>query len=289
MELGKKISLYVVKKTPIGLFLNEDPNELLNSLTLPREEVATLLEDQEINLGDQVEVYCYINQEKKLTATIVPPLVLNGEIGILECVESNHYGAFLHWGYDKDVLLPFNEQLMPVKKGYTVTVGIYTDKSDRLCATQKLRKFMLMDSGYQEGDTVTGLIYDINDEMGAFVAVDNKYFGLILSNEVMPNMKRGQVVECRVTKVREDGKLNLTMNKRIDLQMDEDSTKIYEILTENGGFLPYNDKTDSETVRRIFFMSKKAFKRSIGKLYKEKKIDLTELGIKLLSDEGSEE
>lgn len=288
MELGKKIELYVVKKTPMGLFLNEDPEELLNSVTLPREQVEELTQDKELVLGDTVEVYCYTTMDKKIAVTIVPPLVCNGEIGILECVDDNQYGAFLQWGYDKDVLLPFNEQLAPVKKGHKVTVGIYTDKTDRLCATQKLRKFLRMDSTYKEGDIISGLIYDINEEMGAFVAVDNKFFGLILSNEVMPNMHVGDVITGRVTKVREDGKLNLTVNKRIDLQMDDDSRKIYEIIIENDGFLPYNDKTDSETIRRVFNISKKAFKRSVGKLYKEKKIVLSEDGIRLSDSDGNE-
>lgn len=284
MELGKKVPLYIVKMTPMGLFLNEDPEELLNSAILPKEDVVEIFGDETPELGGQVEVYCYRNKDNKLIVTTTAPLVENGEIGILECVESNHYGAFLHWGYDKDVLLPFNEQFFPVKKGHKVTVGIYTDKSGRLCATQKLRKFLRMDSPFVEGDEVSGFIYDMKEDMGAFVAVDNKFFGLIMSNEVMPNMKVGSVISGRVTKVREDGKLNLTVSKRIDVQMDEDAAKIHELLMDNGGYLPYHDKSDAETIRRVFNMSKKAFKRSLGKLYKEKRITIEEAGIRLIEE-----
>ena len=285
MELGKKIPLYIVKITPMGLFLNEDPEELLNSAILPKEDVQEIFGDEIPELGGQVDVYCYRTKDSKLVVTTKAPLVENGEIGILKCVESNQYGAFLQWGYDKDVLLPFNEQFFPVKAGYKVTVGIYTDKTGRLCATQKLRKFLRTDSPFVEGDIVSGFIYDMKHDMGAFVAVNNKFFGLIMSNEVMPSMKIGSTISGRVTKVREDGKLNITVNKRIDFQMDEDSAKIYDILTKNDGFLPYHDKSNAETIRRVFDMSKKAFKRSIGKLYKEKRITIEEEGIRLIEED----
>lgn len=286
LEFGKKQKLYVVKKTPMGLFLNEDPEELLNSMMLSKQEAQELAVAE---LGDAVEVYCYKNLEGKVVATLQAPIICNGEIGRLECVESNHYGAFLNWGYDKDILLPFSEQFNPVKKGHKVMVGLYTDKSGRLAATQKLKKVLAADHNYEEGDVVTGMIYDMNDDIGAFVAVDNKYYALILSNEVMPNMRRGVEVTGRVTKVREDGKMNMTVNKRIDMQMDEDSLAIYTSLQDNGGHLPYHDKTDSETIKRAFNMSKKAFKRAIGKLYKEKKIRIDEDGIYLIEEASSEE
>lgn len=289
MELGKKVTLYIVKKTPMGLFLNEDPDELLNSMTLPRDEVEALSEEAEYSVGDTIEAYCYLARDNKHKVTTKPPLVENGEIGILECVEANNNGAFLHWGYDKDVLLPFNEQYQDVKAGSKVMVGIYTDKTGRLCATQRLKKFLRADSPYTEGDTVSGIIYDVKEDMGAFVAVDRKYFGMILSNELMPNMKPGYELTGRVTKVREDGKVNITVNKRVDLQMDEDSVKIYELLQFNDGFLPYNDKSDSDTIRRVFMMSKKAFKRSIGRLYKEKKLLISEDGIRLADEATNEE
>ncbi len=279
IELGKKQVLYVVKKTPIGIFLNVDPDELLNSMTLPKEEIESLGGFDAFELGQEVEAYVYKNLNKQMVATTVPPLVELGEVGLLECVESNHYGAFLHWGYDKDVLLPFNEQFDPVKKGHKVMVGIYLDKSGRLCATQKLRKFLVTGGDYQVGDAVEGVIYDMNDELGAFVAIDKKYFGLILSNEVMPSMRVGQSVSGRITKIRDDGKMNMTVNKRIDLQMDDDASYIYNALIENEGFLPYHDKTDADTIKRALNMSKKAFKRSIGKLYKDKKIRIDSDGI----------
>lgn len=278
MELGKKVSLYVVKKTPMGLFLNEDADELLNSLTLNKHEMQSY---GDVEVGGQIDLYCYRNREGKLCAATNPPKVCNGEIGILEAVESNHNGAFLDWGYDKDILLPFSEQKEPVKKGHKVLVGIYTDKSGRLCATQKVRKILTENHSYNVGDVVSGIVYEMSEDIGAFVAVENKYFGLILSNEVMPYMKVGTEVTGRITKVREDGKVNMTVNKRIDLQMDEDSQRIYDALTENDGYLPYHDKTDSETIKRVFHMSKKAFKRAVGRLYKEQKIRIESDGIHL--------
>lgn len=284
MELGKLTPLYVVKKTPMGVFLNDDPEELLNSVMLPKEDMAALTEKGSLALGDVVKAYLYRGHDNKLAVTTKAPLVANGDVGVLECVASNRFGAFLDWGMEKDVLLPFNEQLTEVKKGHKVLVGLYTDKSGRLCATQKIKKFLKPDCPYGMDDVVSGVIYDIAEEIGAFVAVEGGYYGLVLSNEVMPHMAVGQKVTGRITKVRPDGKVNLTLNKRIDRQMDEDSEKIFESLRENDGFLPYHDKTEAETIRRVFNMSKKAFKRSIGLLYREKKIEIKEDGIYLISE-----
>lgn len=281
MEYGKLQPLYVVKKTPVGLFLNQEQGDLLGSIQLNKEDKEQL---GDVNVGDLVDVYIYKSIENKDVATLKKPIVVNGEIGILEATSSNRYGAFLNIGYDKDVLLPFSEQLGPVKKGHKVLAGLYTDKSGRLCATQKVRKVLGVEHAHQIDDIVDGTIYEIAEHIGAFVAIDNKYFGLILSNELMPNMKVGDKVSGRITKIRDDGKMNMTPNKRIDVQMDEDSAKLYELLVENDGFLPYHDKTDSETIKRVFHMSKKAFKRAIGKLYKEKRIDIKATGIYKLED-----
>ncbi len=281
MELGKKATLYIVKKTPMALFLGEDIEALGDSIQLPKEEAQQLLENESLAVGDALEVYCYLNMDGQVAATLKAPILANGEIGILECVGSNRFGAFLNWGYEKDILLPFGEQLSEVKKGHKVLVGLYTDKSGRLCATQKLKKFLTIDEvpPYKVGDVVNGIVYDLSEEIGAFVAVEHRYFGLIFAEEVMPSMKVGDEVTARITKIREDYKINLSTSKRVDLQMDEDSAKIWSELEENGGFLPYHDKTDSEVIRRVFDMSKKAFKRSVGQLYREKRIRIEEDGI----------
>jgi len=282
IELGKKQYLYVVKKTPMGIFLNENPESLLNNLPLPRQEVAEL---EDVAVGDQLAVYCHMDFNNKLVVTLKAPIICQGEIGLLETVGSNHYGAFLYWGYEKDILLPFSEQNYPIKKGYKVMVGIYIDKSGRLCATQKVRRLLSSNHSYEEGEQVKGIIYEISEEYGAFVAVDRKYFALILVNELLPYMKVGLEVEGRITKVREDGKMNITLNKPIREQMDQDSMKILEVLEKNKGFLPYNDKTDSDTIKQIFSMSKKAFKRGIGKLYRERHISIESDGIQLQKGE----
>lgn len=276
IELGLKQELYIVKKTPMGIFLNEEIDSMINSLKLPRQEVD-LLEDEVV--GDSVDAYCYKDFNGKLVVTLKKPILCQGEIGILETVGSNHYGAFLDWGYDKDILLPFSEQNYPIKKGYKVMVGIYIDKSGRLCATQRVRRILSVDHEYKEGDLVTGVIYDVSEDLGAFVAINRKYFGLILVNEFLPYMKVGLEVEGRITKIREDGKINITLNKPIREQMDMDSKDILELLINNKGFLPYNDKTDSDTIKQVFKMSKKAFKRALGRLYKERHILIKEDGI----------
>lgn len=277
-----KQALYIVKKTPLGLFLHEEPGELLGGYTLQRQEAQTLENYESLQVGDQVEVYLYYDQKDKIVATLKAPKVALGTMGILEVVSSNHYGAFVNVGYDKDILVPFSEQLTPLKKGHKPLICLYIDKSGRVCGSQKVKKVLMTGAPYKEGDEVEGIIYDVNDELGAFVAIDGKYYGLIFATEVLPSMKAGASFNGRVTKVRDDGKLNLTPTKRVDLQMDEDSQRLLELLKDNDGFLPYHDKTDSEVIRRIFGMSKKAFKRAIGKLYKDQLIDLKEDGIHLI-------
>ena len=230
--------------------------------------------------GDRVEVFVYKDSQDRPIATTQMPKVTLGELAELEVADVTRIGAFLDWGLEKDLLLPFSEQTVKVKTGERYLVGLYIDKSDRLCATMKVYDFLRTDSPYKEGDTVEGIVFGKNPEYGVFVAVDDKYNAMIPKNEVVKKLEIGEKVRGRVIGLREDGKLNLSTREKSYIQMDIDSAKIIDKLTKNQGFLPYHDKSAPEDIRREFGMSKNEFKRAIGRLYKGHRIEITDKGIK---------
>ncbi len=279
MELYKKHELYVIKKALNTYFLGKDKENIYDSYIVKGIDSKVLAG---FEVGDLVECYFYIGKDKKEHITLQKPIIEMGEIGLLKCQGIGKVGAFFDLGYEKDVMMPFIEKVTDFHEGDKVLVKLYLDKTGRPCVTQKIKKHLEEVEKYQLGAEVDGTIYMIDDEQGVFVALEDKYFGLILTNEMMPNMKVGDKLRVRVTKVREDGRYNVTASKRIHVQMDEDSEKLLKFIEENGGFLAFDDKTDSEVIKQNFSMSKRAFKRAIGRLLKNKKITLeAEGGIRL--------
>jgi predicted RNA-binding protein (virulence factor B family) len=160
-----------------------------------------------------------------------------------------------------------------------VVVSLYIDKSERLCATMKVYNYLDCNSPYKKDDRVIGIVYEILDSFGAFVAVDNHYCALIPTKELHRPLKVGDSVEARVTQVKEDGKLDLSIREKSYVQLDADGEMIFEKLQNAGGFLPYHDKSDSEAIKAHFNLSKNAFKRAIGRLMKEGRITISDTGI----------
>lgn len=273
--IGEKQKLRVLEKSDIGVYLSEagDPTE---KVLLPRRQVP----EQGLELGDMLDVFIYKDSEDRPVATREEPKLTIGEVGILEVVETTEIGAFLDWGLPKDLFLPFIEQTEKVTQGKKYLVGVYLDKSERLCATMKVSSFLIVDSPYKENDKVKGTVYSIDDEFGAFVAVDNKYEALLPQKEMDNEIKIGAVIEARVTGVKEDGKLDLSVRKKAYKQMKDDTKVLLDIIIENGGELSLNDKSSPEDIKKQTNMSKNAFKRAVGGLFKERKIEFTESGIK---------
>lgn len=268
--LGKKRTLMVVKKVDFGVYLGTNEERVL----LPKKQVP-----RDIEIGDPVEVFLYKDSSDRLIATTNTPKITLDELAVLEVADTAKIGAFLNWGLEKDLLLPFKEQTSKVKKGDKVLVALYIDKSGRLCATMKVYPKLRTDHSYQKDDQVQGIIYDKSDNFGMFVAVDNCYSALIPKREAFGDLKVGDVVEARVAKVREDGKIDLSVRKKAFMQMDDDATIILRRMEEYGGKLPFTDKADPEIIDKEFGMSKNAFKRAVGRLLKEKKIKITEKNI----------
>ena len=202
---------------------------------------------------------------------------------MLQVADTGKVGAFLNWGLEKDLLLPYREQTAKVKKGDQVLVALYVDKSERLCATMKVYEKLETDSPYKKDDHVEGIVYERSDNFGAFVAVDNKYSALIPKREAYGgHLQVGDKVHARVIKVREDGKLDLSVREKAFIQMDADAELIVKRMEEHGGKLPFTDKADPEKIKNELGLSKNAFKRAVGRLLKENKVIITEKSIEFL-------
>ncbi|WP_434309913.1 CvfB family protein [Hominifimenecus sp. rT4P-3] len=272
MELGKRQILTVVKEKDIGVYLGEPESD--RTVLLPKKEVPAGTKP-----GDTLDVFLYKDSEDRLIATTKQTGLEVGGLAVLPVSQVTEIGAFLRWALIKDLFLPFKEQRGKLRSGQQVLVALYVDKSERLCATMKIYPYLSDESPYQKNDTVTGTVYQIKKGVGALVAVENRYFGLIPEQELYTRLQPGDFVEARVLQVRKDGKLDLSCRKKAYAQMDSDAERVWQAILEYDGILPLHDKSEPEAIKRELEMSKNAFKRAVGHLLKEGKIQITEKGI----------
>lgn len=274
MEIGSYQTLKVLYKKDFGVFLGNDGEE--KGILLPKSQIPA-----NTAVGDSLTVFIYRDSEDRVIATMKRPKLTVGEIALLTVREVTKIGAFLDWGMDKDLLLPYKEQQGLLHPGQQVLVTMYVDHSERLCATMRIYKRLHADSPYREGDMVNGTVYGINPDMGVFVAVDDRYYGMLPKQNAFAKYRVGDTVTLRVTKVRQDGKLNLSEGRPAYRQMETDAEQILNVLSEFGGELPFGEKASPEAIKREFAMSKAAFKRALGHLYKAGKIELSDTSIRL--------
>lgn len=265
--LGRKQKLMVVKMVDFGVYLGTEAERVL----LPKRQVP-----EGIEVGDSIEVFLYKDSDDRLIATTKEPTLQMDEVKVLTVAEVSKIGAFLEWGLDKDLLLPFKEQTGSLNQGDSCLVCLYVDKSARLCATMKVYEKLCTDAPYEKEDKVKGIIYDTSDDFGLFVAVDEKYSALLPRKEVYGNLKVGDCIDARVTGVKPDGKLDLSVREKAFIQMDTDSRIVLEKMESMGGELPFTDKADPEIIKEKLNMSKSAFKRAVGRLLKEGKVEIKE-------------
>lgn len=273
IELGKKQELTVIKKVEFGIYLGEEA-ESTERVLLPKKQVPEGAE-----AGSRLTVFVYRDSKDRLISTTQEPKVELGGIAKLPVVQVGKIGAFLNWGLEKDLLLPFREQTRRVHEGESVLVALYIDKSSRLCATMNVYEYLETASPYKKDDRVKGTVYEISREFGAFVAVDNRYSALIPRKDFHGGAKIGDVIEARVTAVHEDGKLDLSLREKAYLQMDQDAETVLQVIDEFDGVLPFTDKASPEIIERELKLSKNAFKRAVGRLLKEGKIEITDKSI----------
>lgn len=274
--LGRKVRLYAARTTNNGVYLSSYEYPEL-SVLLPNNQVP-----EELERGDILTVFLYKDSEDRLIATTTEPYVMLGGIARLKVTDVTGIGAFLDWGLAKDLFLPFKEQTHRVKKGEEVLVALYIDKSCRLCATTHLYDYLPSGGDFKVNDHVTGFVYELVDSFGVFVAVEDKYSALIPHNEMTREFHVGETIRARIKEIREDGKLTLSLQEKLPVQMGMDAEVVLKKLEEAGGSLPFHDKTSPEIIKREFQMSKNAFKRAVGRLLKERKIEISEDGIRLM-------
>ena len=277
MKLGEKQRLLVIKRVEFGIYLAEHEDDETRVL-LPAKQVP-----ENTRVGDELEVFLYKDSKDRLIATANEPYLMLGQTAVLKVLEVGKIGAFLDWGLEKDLFLPFKEMTAKVQPEDEILVTLYIDKSRRLCATMKgIYDLLEKDSPYEKGMNVSGRVYEFSDNFGTFVAVDDKYSAMIPAFEDCSHLRIGDVIEARITNVKPDGKLDLTLREKAYLQMDADAEKVLEVIDEYAGVLPFNDKASPEVIKREMQMSKNAFKRAVGHLYKERKIEITEKSIRKL-------
>ena len=241
MKLGQLQTLKVEKTVPFGIYLTgEDPEE--GRVLLPRSQVP-----EGVSEGDELEVFLYKDSEDRMIATRRKPKLMLHQVGYLR---------------------------ERVKEGQEVLVAVYLDKSERLCATMNVYPYLSKESPYRTGDQVTGIVYETSRNFGAFVAVDSMFSALIPRRELVRDLRVGDVVSARVTSVKPDGKLDLSIREKAPLQMDRDMDRILARMNANGGILPFNDRVAPEIIRDEMQMSKNEFKRAVGHLLKLGKIEI---------------
>ena len=283
LELGKRQRLSIVKKVDFGVYLAEhmpargESEKDMEMVLLPVKQVP-----EEFDVGDSLEVFLYKDSKDRLIATVNEPLITLGKIARLQVVQVSGIGAFLNWGLEKDLLLPFKEQTRKVKEGEEILVALYIDKSSRLAATMKLYPYLEIAKDYKKDDLAAGTVYQLADGYGAYVAVDDRYQGMVPAREPWGNIQPGDRVNARVTAVKEDGKLDLSLREKAYIQMDADGEKILALLKQKGGSLPLGDKSSPEEIKEALGMSKGELKRAIGRLYKKQIIKIAPERISLV-------
>jgi uncharacterized protein len=279
IKVGSNQKMKVSRKTSIGLYLEplDEPDH--EGILLPKKYVSP-----DMSEGLLIDVFVYRDSDDRLIATTLVPLIHTGEIGILRVVSDTTIGAFLDWGLEKDLLLPKSEQLYPLKPGDRILVYAAVDKTNRIYASMQIQKFLELSGPFKKDDTVNCVVYKIVREIGAFVAIENKYMALIPRKELFKELFPGDRLEARVVDIKPDGKIDLSLRNKAYKERISDSKKIYDRLVSHGGALQINDKSSPEKVKAMFEMSKASFKRALGKLLSEKKIVFIDQGIRLTED-----
>lgn len=269
LRTGEKQELTAVKAVDFGMYFSEEGDD--TKVLLPKKEVPI-----DFKIGDKLELFLYRDSQDRLIATVRNPKIVVNETAVLRVKNVTKIGAFLDWGLEKDLFLPFKEQTTKLFENSEILVGMYVDKSDRLCATMKVYKYLKSDSPYQKDDWVKARVYEISDRFGAYAAVDDKYSALIPTKEMTRDIRLNDVIEARVTGVLEDGRLNLSVRDKAYLMIDKDADYIKYLINSYDGVLPFNDKASPEVIKRECNMSKNEFKRAVGHLLKKGEIVIGE-------------
>ncbi|MBR3635974.1 MAG: S1 RNA-binding domain-containing protein [Lachnospiraceae bacterium] len=259
-RLGDKQVLRISDRKEFGVYLTDGSED---KVLLPVKQVP-----EGAAIGDELEVFLYRDSQDRMIATTKQPLISLGKVALLTVKDVGKVGAFLDWGLEKDLLLPFKEQTYKVNTNDKVLVALYTDKSDRLCATMKVYPYLEKNKNFKKDDQVKGIVYEISSNFGAFVAIDNRYSALIPKKDLPQNIKAGDEVFARVTGVKADGKVDLSVREKAYIQMSIDADRLVKYMQEHDGVIPFTDKASPQLIGETMNMSKNEFKRAVGNLLK---------------------
>lgn len=274
IKIGKTNNLKVVKKVDFGLYLDGGES---GEILLPKRYV-----DESMEVGDELDVFIYCDSEDRLVATTEKPLIEVGEFGLLKAVEVNRVGAFMEWGLQKDLLVPFREQSQEIRVGGSYVVYAFLDNATkRIVGSTKLNKYVgNRIPRYSEGDTVDILAVHKTD-LGYKVIVDNLFWGMIYNNDLFDPLSPGDRILAYVKTVREDGKIDVTLRERGGERVFQLANRIMGYLREAGGGMTLSDSSSPDEIKAVFQCSKKDFKKALGYLYKKGKILIADGGVTL--------
>jgi len=275
IALGKYSNLEILRDTTVGLFLGDDQG---NDVLLPNKYVP-----EEFEIGDIINVFCYLDHSERIVATTLEPFVMVDQFKLLEVVEVNEFGAFMDWGLEKHLLVPFREQRNKMQEGQWYVVYCYLDeKTNRLVASNKLDKFLSNDELTVNVQDQVDLVVTRLTDLGWEVIINNRHKGLVYANEIYKKVAVGDQLTGYIKHIREDNKIDVSLQPIGYKSLEPAANLIYQQLLANDGFLPLHDKSDPEDIKRILQMSKKIFKKGVGTLYRERKITIGTTGIQLI-------
>ena len=262
--------LKVVRTNEMGAFLDAGTGNTSNDILLHKAQQTA-----QVSIGDVVKVFLYLDPKKRLTASMRVPKMREGQIARLKIINVTENGAFVDAGAERGIFMPFAEMIGRPKVGEIVWAKLYSDKSGRLAASMKvsdeIRRASKPAENIKLGNTITGTIYNIT-EAGAFVFSENRYIVFVPQKDIPRVLRVGESVTARVTFIRDDGRLNASMRDTKELEIDRDAEKIFAFMQKNGGELTLNDKTSPEKIFAVFKLSKAAFKRAVGHLFRQRRI-----------------
>ncbi|MEQ8582882.1 MAG: S1-like domain-containing RNA-binding protein [Marinoscillum sp.] len=273
VEIGRINSLEVLKSTEQGLYLGDSVEEIL----LPNKYIP-----EGLKIGDFIDVFIYTDSEDRLIATTLTPNIMRGEFAYLKVKDATSFGTFMDWGLEKDLLVPFKEQLERMDVGKSYLVYMYLDNvTDRLVGSTHLNKFVEHDHiELEEGEEVQILVGNDTD-LGFQCIVNGKYKGLVYKNQIFKDIQPGDLTSAFVKQIRPDNKIDLVLERTGHESIEPNAEKLFEVLKKSDGFLPLHDKSEPEEIKRLLQMSKKNFKKALGTLYKKRLVTLDDKGVTL--------
>lgn len=276
IEIGKINKLKIVRISDFGYYLDGQGKTTSDDILLPIKSAVG-----ELELGEEVEVFIYRDSKDRIISTMKMPKAMVGDVAYLEVVDKSKIGYFISIGLERDVLVPFKEITYDLEVGKSYLFYIYLDKTERIAATTRVDSHLHDTTTYNIGEEVEGVVYGAHKNGNIVIALENIYRGIILTKESFSKVKMGETLKVRVKRYFEDGKIEVTTRKKRLEEKSELEEIVFDYIKSNHGFMPYNDKSDAEDIKKQFNTSKNAFKRALGGLMKKGLVTQDETGTKL--------